>query len=154
MHHCHRILYFKKQYKIESKNKKKTTTTITKKKWKGPSSRNACKDIKLKKNLDIILSPFPWHRICNDLHVEEAIKAKSLPQLKKNWEHDDWLRRSFSVSKLGWKLTDGISWNEATSKEKWQQTRQVLLLSRLQRKLKEKEKKKTKKIYRLTKSIY
>ena len=40
-----------------------------------------------------------------------------------------------------------------TSKEKWQQTRQVLLLSRLQRKLK-KRKKITIKIYHLTKSIY
>ena len=41
----------------------------------------------------------------------------------------------------------------ATSKEKWQQTRQVRLLSRLQRKLK-KRKKITTKIYHLTKSIY
>ena len=38
-----------------------------------------------------------------------------------------------------WHFTDGISWSGATSKEKWQQRRQVLLLSRLQ-KLKEKEK--------------
>ena len=41
----------------------------------------------------------------------------------------------------------------ATSKEKWEQTRQVLLLSRMQRKLK-KRKKITIKIYHLTKSIY
>ena len=116
VHNCHGIFYFNKQYKIESKNNNKTIT-MTRKKWKGPSSRNASKDINWKKiyiYTFVISSPFPWHWICNDLHVEEAVKAKSLPQLKKkkkNWEHDDWLRRSFSVSELRWKLTDGISWS-------------------------------------------
>ena len=60
VHNCHGILYFNKQYKIESKNNKKTTT-ITRKSGKDHQAEMRARILTEKKcvYIFVISSPFP-----------------------------------------------------------------------------------------------